>query len=142
MKIAAKTDYACKALLELSLHWPNPMPLRVNEIASRQNIPIKFLVHILISLKQLGLVQSLRGNKGGYVLARSPQEIKLGEVVNYFTEKRAPKNISPKKLVKYDVMESIWQEVESNILNNLNNINFEEISRRHRHVEKIPMYTI
>ena len=142
MKVSAKTDYACKALLELSLHWPNPGPLRVNEIAVRQNIPMKFLIHILISLKQLGVVQSIRGNQGGYILAKAPQEIKLGEVVNNFTETRTSMKTLPKKLKKSDVMESIWQEAESNILDILNNISFEEISQRYRHLEKIPMYTI
>ena len=48
MKIIAKTDYACRALLELSLHWPKQEPLQVTAIADNQQIPIKFLIHILI----------------------------------------------------------------------------------------------
>lgn len=142
MNVSARTDYACKALLELSLRWPNQLPLRVNDIADHQNIPIQYLTHILISLKQLGLVHSVRGNKGGYVLARAPKDISLGEVFNNFNESRVPKrNIAP-KTKKNNIMESIWKEVTESIGNTLNNINFEDIRQRHRLLEKIPMYTI
>ena len=139
MKISAKTDYACKALLELSLHWPNANPLRINDIASRQKIPLKFLTHILINLKQLGYVQSIRGNKGGYNLGKAPKDIKLGQIVVQFSESSGNK---PHVSKKNDVMVVIWQEVDYIILDSMNKINFEEISRRYRTMEKVPMYTI
>ena len=142
MKISAKTDYACRALLELSLHWPNQVPLRVNEIAQRQNILMKFLIHILISLKQVGLVQSLRGNKGGYILAKAPQDITMAELVAHFAERRIQRSMVAKKFKKSDVMETIWVEIDNNVYSIMNKINFEEICRRHRNTEKIPMYTI
>lgn len=69
MKISAKIDYACRALLiELGLHWPDNRPMQVSAIAKRQKIPMNFLVHILITLKELGYVDSIRGKSGGYVL--------------------------------------------------------------------------
>src|SRR2546427_7062657 len=84
MKISAKIDYACRALIELALHWPDRTPLQIRTIAKRQKIPIKFLVHILIHLKQLGLTQSVRGKSGGYVLAQSPTNIKLNMIIKSF----------------------------------------------------------
>ena len=81
MKISAKMDYACRALLELALHWPDLTPMQISEIAKRQEIPIKFLVHIMIHLKERGYVNSVRGNKGGYLLAKAPAEIHFGEVI-------------------------------------------------------------
>ena len=81
MKISAKIDYACRALLELALHWPNKEPLPITEIADKEKIPVKFLVHILINLKNLGYIQSVRGNRGGYLLVKNPSEINLLEVI-------------------------------------------------------------
>ena len=77
MRISAKIDYACRALLELSLHWPNNIPLQINTIAQNQQMPVKFLTQILLQLKQIGYVQSVRGKKGGYLLAKAPQKIRL-----------------------------------------------------------------
>ena len=139
MKVSAKTDYACRALLELSLHWPNPSPLRINAIAERQKIPIKFLTHILINLKQLGYVQSIRGNKGGYILEKSPQDIKLGQIVVQLSEARIQKPVVVKK---NDLMDTIWQQVDQNVIQMMDNIDFEDLSRRFRNMEKVPMYTI
>ena len=53
MRVSAKCDYACKALLELALHWPNKEPVQIHEISEKQDIPIKYLVQILIQLKRI-----------------------------------------------------------------------------------------
>ena len=71
MKISAKTDYACKAIFELVMHWPKPEPLAINVIARSQRIPIKFLTHILLQLKTMGMVESIRGQRGGYLLVKA-----------------------------------------------------------------------
>src|SRR6267142_1058623 len=84
MKISAKIDYACRALLELGLHWPNTTPMQVGAIAKHQKIPMNFLVHILITLKEAGYVDSIRGKSGGYVLIKAPQDIRLGDVIKNF----------------------------------------------------------
>lgn len=81
MKISAKCDYACRALLELTLQHETKKPVQINWIAQRQDIPLKYLVQILNQLKRAGLVISERGRRGGYFLGRSPDEITLGEVV-------------------------------------------------------------
>ena len=84
MNISAKTEYACRALLELSLQWPNVAPRQIADIAVRQKMPTKFLIHILIALKGLGFVDSSRGKSGGYYLTASPQTIKLVDVIRHF----------------------------------------------------------
>ena len=96
MKISAKIDYACRALLELSLHWPSQEPLQVDQIAQRQRVPVKFLTQILIHLKQVGYVESVRGKKGGYLLRKLPKEIKLNDIMENFNDtnnSRDEKNI-------------------------------------------------
>lgn len=81
MKISAKGEYALSAVLELSRRYQDRRPIHVQEIARRQDIPLPYLVQILLELKRLGLVRSKRGAEGGYYLARPPDEITLGDVV-------------------------------------------------------------
>lgn len=141
MKISSKLDYACKAVVELSLHWPNTTPLQINTIAQRQNVPVKFLTHILINLKQLGFVNSIRGKNGGYLLAKKPEELRLSDLVGGmggvgfigtpYIGKR-----------KNHVLDIIWQEVNAAVLEKLDEITFEVIADRIRSQSKILMFDI
>ena len=81
MKVFAKTEYACIAVLELAQTFDTDEPVRIRDIADRHGIPSRFLVQILLQLKGAGLVASTRGAAGGYQLVRSPDEITLGEVM-------------------------------------------------------------
>mgnify|MGYP002622146514 FL=1 len=81
MKISAKTEYACIAMLELSARYAAEDLVRIRDIAEAHAIPSRFLVQILLQLKAAGLVESTRGASGGYRLARSPEEITLADVV-------------------------------------------------------------
>jgi Rrf2 family cysteine metabolism transcriptional repressor len=81
MKLTVKSDYACRAIEALALHHPSHRPMRIEEIARKEAIPANYLVQILIELKSKGLIQSRRGKAGGYVLAKSPREITVGDVV-------------------------------------------------------------
>ena len=81
MKVSVKTDYACRAVEALALHHPNDRPLRIDEIAQREAIPASYLIQILIELKGKGLIRSRRGKAGGYVLAKLPREITIGDVI-------------------------------------------------------------
>ena len=81
MKASVKSDYACRAVEALALHHPNSKPMRIDDIAEEKSIPSNYLVQILIELKSKGLIQSRRGKSGGYVLARLPREITVGDVL-------------------------------------------------------------
>ena len=82
MKVSTRGDYAARALLSLALHDDREGPTSVRDIAERTGLPQPYLEQILLALKGAGLVRSKRGVGGGYVLARSPSEITLGEVVS------------------------------------------------------------
>ena len=75
MRISAKAEYACAAMLELAASYGEPQPMRIKAIADAQDISARFLVQILLQLKTAGLVASVRGAAGGYQLARSPEAI-------------------------------------------------------------------
>ena len=82
MKVSTRGDYASRALLSLALHADVSGPTSVRDIADRTGLPQPYLEQILLALKGAGLVRSKRGVGGGYVLARSPEEITLGQIVS------------------------------------------------------------
>jgi Rrf2 family protein len=79
MRISAKADYAMRAMLELAA--ADDPPLKRDEIAQAQKIPVKFLETILGELKHAGVVSSQRGAEGGYWLARPAEEITVADVM-------------------------------------------------------------
>jgi Rrf2 family protein len=84
-----KTDYALRVLFTLvEHHGQGPIPIR--ELARRNEVPKRFLEHIMLDLKEQGWVRSAPGSRGGYVLARKPDRITLGEIVRYFDGVLAP----------------------------------------------------
>jgi len=127
MKISAKIDYACRALLELSLHWPNQGPLQVETIAGRQKIPVKFLTQILIYLKQAGYVESVRGKNGGYLLRKLPREIKLNDIMENFQDTNNSRDEKSNP-----IFNPIWREVNQEFLKAMDKFNFEDICNRKR----------
>lgn len=81
MKLSVKSDYAARAVLGLARHYATGAAVRVEDLAAEQGIPGNYLVQILIELKAQGIARSLRGKDGGYLLARPPAEITLGDVL-------------------------------------------------------------
>ena len=76
-----KSDYAARAVLGLSRHYPRGLAVRVETLADEQGVPANYLVQILIELKAQGIARSMRGKEGGYLLARPPAKISLGDVL-------------------------------------------------------------
>jgi Rrf2 family transcriptional regulator, cysteine metabolism repressor len=81
MLFSAKAEYACVAMLELAARYADPRPVRLADVADKHGISDRFLVQILLQLKQAGLVDSTRGASGGYTLARDPSEISLYDIL-------------------------------------------------------------
>jgi Rrf2 family transcriptional regulator, cysteine metabolism repressor len=81
VKLSVKSDYAARAVLGLARHQPAGKAVRVEHLATEQNIPANYLTQILIELKAKKIVQSQRGKDGGYLLARAPGEITLADVL-------------------------------------------------------------
>jgi Rrf2 family iron-sulfur cluster assembly transcriptional regulator len=82
VKVSTRGDYASRALLSLALHADESGPTSVRDIAERTGLPQPYLEQILLALKGAGIVRSKRGVGGGYVLAREPAQITLGEIVS------------------------------------------------------------
>ncbi|MBN1942786.1 MAG: Rrf2 family transcriptional regulator [Phycisphaerae bacterium] len=89
MKLSKKTDYALRVLFTLVEHYGRgPIPIR--ELARRNEVPKRFLEHIMLEMKARGWVDSTPGKRGGYTLAKSPDKIMMGEVVRHFDGVLAP----------------------------------------------------
>lgn len=89
MKLSRKTDYALRALFTLVEHYQRG-PIPINELARRNDIPRKFLEHIMLDMKSQGWVKSVMGKQGGYTLAKDPALITAGQVVQHFDGVLAP----------------------------------------------------
>jgi len=89
MKLSKKSEDGLRALLDMAAHTDEG-PLRLKELAERNNISVKFLEQIFLALRNAGIVHSQVGARGGYVLARSPAEITLGQVIRTLDGTIAP----------------------------------------------------
>jgi Rrf2 family protein len=82
MRISARVDYAIRALAELAqASGPEARPIKGEQLADAQRISRKFLENIFIDLRRAGMVRSIRGAEGGYLLARPPEQIPLADVI-------------------------------------------------------------
>jgi Rrf2 family protein len=145
MNISVKSEYALKAVFDLaaqSLVSPGGMPMspvKIAEIARRQKIPQKFLELILAGLKQNGFVDSRRGAEGGYLLARLPDSIMVGEVLRAV---ESMKNSGRDH--KQDPFGVIWRRVDDAVSEVLDKTSFGELARdwHSKHTQYIPNWEI
>jgi Rrf2 family transcriptional regulator, cysteine metabolism repressor len=87
--VSQKCQYAIRAVFELTKRNGHT-PVKIGDIADTQAIPPRFLEIILHQLKRGGFVQSRRGATGGYLLARRPQQLKVGEIIRFIEGPLAP----------------------------------------------------
>lgn len=133
MRISAKAEYACVAMLELAANFAEPQPVPIKAIAEAQEIPQNFLVQILLQLKTAGLVVSVRGAAGGYQLARPPQAITLADVINAIDDRAAtPRSalVKGRRSPAVGVLLGIWQEVQAEEQRVLQRVTVAELVRR------------
>jgi Rrf2 family protein len=80
MKVSLRATYGIMAAVDLAMHL-GTAPVQAKSIARRQAIPARFLEQVLHSMKKAGLVSSLRGAQGGYVLSKKPSEVSVAEIL-------------------------------------------------------------
>lgn len=81
MKLSTKGRYGLRAVLDLAMYGSSENAVALSAIAERQNISISYLEQLIAKLKKSGIVNSIRGAQGGYILAKAPEEISVGEVL-------------------------------------------------------------
>lgn len=137
MRFSAKGEYGVIAILSLGL-TSNEGPVQVRTIAEKENIPIKVLEQVMNSLKNSGLVNSIRGAHGGYILAKPTEEIRLGDILFAIDGPIFSMScVSEGKLntciqSDYCIVKDIWGEVKSSLMNTLNSITLKDMCDRKR----------
>ncbi len=147
MKISAKGEYAIKAMLDLSMHESNVL-VSIQEIASRQSIPQRYLEQVLLQLKRVGLLTSKRGAAGGYHLTRQPADITVGEVLRAVEGAVAPFEVarSPRRGAAdhgTDLAE-LWEDLSKAVSQVIDRMTFGDLAARaaERRSAARPMYHI
>lgn len=145
MKITYKGDYALKAVLELTLNYGQLVT--IHDLAKRWDIPVKFLEQVLLDLKRGGFVESRRGKIGGYLLARHPSEIKLGDVIRFIDGPIEPIACLENKYagcsdIRYCVFRKYWLEVTKAISGVVDNVSFENLANQAQKRRKSLSYQI
>ena len=147
MRISAKGEYAIRAVLDLALHESAGV-VSIQEIATRQAIPQRYLEQVLLQLKRAGVLASRRGAAGGYQLGRSPQEITVGDVLRAVEGKEIPlgalrANGRGAEGHAFELAE-LWEEIAGAVARVVDGLTFADLAARvaERRRAAQPMYHI
>jgi Rrf2 family iron-sulfur cluster assembly transcriptional regulator len=80
MKLSTRGRYGTRMMLDLAQHFDKG-PVQIGDIAKRQDISVKYLEQLIIPLKKANYIKSVRGPRGGHILAVSPEKVTVGEIV-------------------------------------------------------------
>ncbi len=147
MKISTKIRYGTRAVLELASHYGEG-PIELREIAEKEDIPLKYLEQVIIPIRTAGYVKSVRGSKGGYILAKPPSKIYLSELIEILNgpvelvECINNSNACPK--APHCVTRDIWKEVSEAIYHIFRSVTLEDMVgwKREKERKNPPMYQI
>jgi Rrf2 family cysteine metabolism transcriptional repressor len=132
MKLSTKGRYGLRAMLELAYNAEEG-PRTIHAIAEKQEISERYLEQLLIPLKQSGLVKSVRGSQGGYILGRAPQEISVGDIVRVLEGPLSPvdcvseQNPDDCKRAGICVTRPIWTKVRDCIAEVLDSYSLQDL---------------
>lgn len=131
MKLSTKGRYGLKAMFELALHYgEGPIPLK--NIAESQGISEHYLEQLIAVLRKNGLVQSVRGSQGGYMLIDSPRNIKVGDIIRVLEGDMAPADCVAEDSTTCDresrcVTKLVWIKIRDSINEVIDSITLEDM---------------
>jgi Rrf2 family protein len=139
VKLSVKSDYAARAVLGLARRFQKGKVTRAEDLAEEQGVPVNYLVQILIELKSTQIVRSLRGKEGGYLLARAPSEITLGDVLRSIHGQLfdTPALNDPKCPSE---LRDAWRKLQQTVETAADEITFQQLAEAGE--EKVKMYYI
>jgi Rrf2 family protein len=145
MKLTMKGDYGLRAMLDMAAYYGQG-PIESADIARRQYIPEQYLDQILMALRKEGLVKSVRGPKGGHMLARSPAEITMAQVMQALEGYVPPMECLPNpdfcKLSPGCALREVWQQIDAMTQQVLGTTTIEQLAQRHQIDNLETMYYI
>jgi Rrf2 family protein len=133
VRISARVDYAVRATVELAATGDDGRPVTAEAIARAQDIPHRFLDHILASLRHAGLVESRRGPEGGHRLARPADEITVADIIRAIDGPLASVGgLRPDQLAPHgtaEPLQEVWVAVRQSLRRVLENVSVGDIAR-------------
>ena len=133
MKISTRARYGTRAMLELAINYEQG-PILLKDIAEKQDISFRYLDQLITPLKIAGLVKSIRGKGGGYVLTKPPSQIRLSEVIQVLEGSLALVDCvdDPESCdrTEYCITRDVWNELKGAMVNILESLTLEELVRR------------
>ena len=149
MKVSQRVTYGIMAAVDLAMNGNNA-PVQARAIARRQTIPVRFLEQVLHAMKKSGLVESLRGAQGGYMLLRKPSELSVADIWEaldgpVFHRTPQSRSVLHKRLSKQDLLlGNVWDQVQQAERDVLDGVTVEHLVGRQRAIEeqRNPMYHI
>jgi Rrf2 family cysteine metabolism transcriptional repressor len=137
MKLSTKGKYGVRAVYEIARHYGKG-PISIKEITERQGISLSYLEQILHKLGKAGLIESVRGPAGGYLLARKPSELTIGDIVRVLEGPIAlshclePGESADCHQADDCVARMVWAKVGAKIEEALDSISFDDLLQRNR----------
>jgi len=135
MKFSARSQYALEAMLALA-DSPDGRPIQVRAISREHGIPVRFLEQIMASLKKAGLVRSVRGARGGYLLGGPPSAIRVSRVLQAvegpIREEESAGDPAPPAT---QVVRALWREAQDTVRAGFDATTLEELDKRKRDLE-------
>lgn len=134
MKISTKGRYALRLMLDLALTG-GEAPVSLRDVAQRQDISDKYLEQIITPLSRAGLVRSVRGAGGGYLLTRPPEEYTVGEILRVLEGSLAPVSCAEDKRccgrAEQCVTQEVWQEIAQAVSAVVDRLTLGDLVRRY-----------
>lgn len=128
VKLSREEQYGIMALVDLAYNL-NGGPAQVRQIAKRQQIPQRFLEQIFAKLRQADVVVGKRGPRGGYSLAKDPNDIKLEAVMQALRPKLQEDNRENAPALA-DLIDTVWSEIEDSFQATLRNVSLKNLCER------------
>jgi Rrf2 family protein len=147
MHITYRGDYALKTILELALHYGEEPAATIPALADQLDIPTKFLEQILLDLKRGGFVESRRGKIGGYLLAKAPSQIRVGDIVRFIDGSIEPVAcVDPHykgcREIKDCIFRGIWKKISEATAQIIDRITFEDLVKEIKERKGVFTYSI
>lgn len=140
MKISTKGRYGLKAMVDLAVYSMG-QPLNLKSIAERQNVSEKYLEHIFSTLKKAGLIKSLKGTQGGYMLAYNSDSITVGRIIkalegNLSTIDKASTEEGDADILDQCITQNVWQKIDESVNELMESITLEDLVNQYKNMSE------
>ena len=133
MKLSTKGRYGLRAMVDIAV-YSQDSPVPISAIAERQNISVRYLEQLLPKLKKAGIIKSIRGAQGGYMLDKDPKDISAGDILRTLEGDLTPidcaaftGDTSTCSGTKFCVTKTVWKRINDSVQQAVDSITLQEL---------------